>query len=141
MSYMRELTILLMKAQRKEISELEDLVERSKLRIIKPPTQSLIMAVARDSFETEFCLGEILITEATVEYGGFSGYGVIIGNEPLRALILAFIDAVEKSNNEKTKKDMLEILKKIERKVMKRERIEKAMILKTKVEFETMVKR
>lgn len=137
----KELAILLMKVREKSIKRLIALTKRENIKIIKPPSQALIMAVANDCFNTKFCLGEVLVTEAQIEWKGHRGFGMIIGNEPQKALVLAFIDAVEKSDDERTKRTVQNLIATVERRQSKRKKVEEAMILSTRVNFETMVKR
>lgn len=137
----RDVAILLMKADKKAIRKIMNLIEKEKVTILKPPSTALIMATAIDPFDTNFCLGEVLVTEAQVEWSGNRGFGMIIGDEPEKALALAFINSVESSDDEKTKKSIKNIITSIERVISKREKLEEAIILSTKVNFETMVKR
>lgn len=55
----------------------------------------MVMARAKDCFDTEFFLGEILVAESYVEYHGNLGYGMIIGDSIDKAFIVAAYDAVE----------------------------------------------
>lgn len=141
MEDMKDLGILITKADKKIINKLKNLMLNEKMTILREPTTGLIMATALDSFKTEFCLGEILVTLASIEYENSKGYGIIIGDEPDRALVLAFIMALMKSNNDGLKKKFIKTLSLLRETISKNEKIEKAIILKTKVNFETMVKR
>ncbi|NPV91846.1 MAG: phosphonate C-P lyase system protein PhnG [Firmicutes bacterium] len=72
----------------------EKIAARHPVKVLKPPETSLVMMRARDSVEdSEFYLGEVLITEAVVEINGVLGYGIALEDEPERALCHAVIKA------------------------------------------------
>jgi alpha-D-ribose 1-methylphosphonate 5-triphosphate synthase subunit PhnG len=62
--------------------------------IIKEPETGLIMMNVRDCFNTEFHLGEVLVTTAEVRIGGHRGWGMIMGDDGERALLLAGLDVI-----------------------------------------------
>jgi phosphonate C-P lyase system protein PhnG len=63
--------------------------------IVKEPSICLTMVKAEDSVEfQEFYLGEALTTECEIIVNGKLGYGVCLGDEPVRSYCMAFIDAV-----------------------------------------------
>ncbi|MCX7724043.1 MAG: phosphonate C-P lyase system protein PhnG [Thermodesulfovibrio sp.] len=137
----REIGILISKSDKKVIQKLKALIEKEPIKIIKKPTVGSIMVTARDAFDVVFCLGEVLATEALLEYKDTKGCGLIIGDEPEKALVLAFIDAVYKSKDEPLKKKLKMILSKIKMNIEENDKLEKAIISKTRVNFETMAKR
>ncbi|OAT85467.1 phosphonate C-P lyase system protein PhnG [Desulfotomaculum copahuensis] len=64
------------------------------IAVLQAPETGLVMVRATDSVEqVPFCLGEVLITEAAVSLAGVTGYGFALGDEPVRALCLAIINA------------------------------------------------
>ena len=70
------------------------------VKIIRSPQTSLIVMRAADSVEqVSFHPGKILITEATVELDGVFGYGFIPGNQPLKALCFAVLEAAMEANH------------------------------------------
>lgn len=137
----REIGILISKSEKKIINRLKTIIEKEPIKIIKKPSVGSIMVTAKDSFDVVFCLGEVLVTEALLEYEDNKGYGLIVGDDPERALVLAFIDAVYKSKNEKLKEKVKTILSKAKSKVEKSETLEMAIVSKTRVNFEVMAKR
>jgi phosphonate C-P lyase system protein PhnG len=64
------------------------------LTINNPPRSGLMMMTVKDSFDTDFHLGEVLVAEARVLFRGHEGYGMASGDEPRRALARAAADAV-----------------------------------------------
>lgn len=64
------------------------------LTITQPPRAGLVMLAVHDSFNTAFHPGEVLVTEARARFCGYMGFGMVIGEEPRRALARAAADAV-----------------------------------------------
>ena len=63
--------------------------------IAKEPSTCMTMIQAQDSVEfQEFYLGEALTTECEVVLNGQRGYGICLGDEPVRTYCMAFIDAL-----------------------------------------------
>jgi phosphonate C-P lyase system protein PhnG len=62
--------------------------------IIKEPETGLIMMNTRDCFNTEFHLGEVLVTQAEVRIGEQRGWGMIMGDDGERALLLAGLEVI-----------------------------------------------
>lgn len=62
--------------------------------IIKEPETGLIMMNTKDCFNTEFHLGEVLVTQAELRIGGQRGWGMIMGDDGERALLLAGLDVI-----------------------------------------------
>ena len=55
----------------------------------------MTMIQAEDSVEFQpFYVGEALTTECEVIVNGQKGYGICLGDEPLRCYCIAFIDAI-----------------------------------------------
>lgn len=65
------------------------------VKIIKKPHIALTMIRACDTIEEqEFYAGEVLMSECEVSVHDSIGYGICIGEEPLRAYCIAVIDAI-----------------------------------------------
>jgi phosphonate C-P lyase system protein PhnG len=63
--------------------------------ITKAPSTCMTMIQAEDSVEfQDFYLGEALTTECEVIVNGQRGYGICLGDEPVRGYCIAFIDAL-----------------------------------------------
>ncbi len=63
------------------------------------------MVSATDPFDVDFHLGEALVTEALVEYEGVQGYGMVMGDQPERALAAASVDAIARAGSPELAKD------------------------------------
>ena len=82
-----------------ELEPLENFVasleEKFEVKIAKIPSVCMTMIQAEDSVEfQEFYLGEALTTECEVMVHGQRGYGICLGDEPVRSYCIAFIDAL-----------------------------------------------
>ena len=82
-----------------DLPPLQELVTRIEqqraVTIIKEPSVCLTMIRAEDSLDRqEFYLGEALTTECEVAIDGSVGYGVCLGDEPVRGYCLAVVDAL-----------------------------------------------
>lgn len=82
-----------------ELEPLENFVasleERFEIKIARMPSICMTMVQAEDSVEFQpFYLGEALTTECEVIINGQKGYGICLGDEPLRSYCIAFIDAI-----------------------------------------------
>lgn len=73
----------------------EELETRHEVKIVKAPGICLTMVRAEDSLEKqEFFLGEALTSECEVAVDGTPGYGLCLGEEPVRAYCIAVCDAL-----------------------------------------------
>ena len=59
---------VIMAMNRESLPKLSELLTDEEIQGIRTPQTGLLMMVARDPFVTDFCLGEILVTEAETEY-------------------------------------------------------------------------
>lgn len=56
----------------------------------------MVMARAKDTVDGEtFNLGEVLVTRCEVALDGEPGWGIVLGDEPERALCAAVLDAAQ----------------------------------------------
>ena len=124
----------------KSIKKLIALMPQDEINIIKKPETGLLMMVASDSFDTDFYLGEILVTEAEVEYKGLKGYAMVMGDEPEKALLAASVDTILQENNGDLKQKVIDFITLEAGKIAATDEMERRLITKTKVSFETMVK-
>jgi alpha-D-ribose 1-methylphosphonate 5-triphosphate synthase subunit PhnG len=106
----------------------------------QPPRTGLVMVTMRDPFDTPFHLGEVLVSEAEVALDEFTGYGAVCGDEPERALLLAAVEAAERSG----KKDVLNalgaLLDRLEAKSLDQVALSSKLAAATAVRFESMKK-
>ena len=76
-------------------SLVEQLETRHDIKVVKEPGICLTMVRAEDSLEKqEFFLGEALTSECEVAVDGQTGYGLCLGEEPIRAYCVAVCDAL-----------------------------------------------
>jgi phosphonate C-P lyase system protein PhnG len=72
-----------------------DLERDHGVALIKEPSVCLTMIRTEDSPEKQrFFLGEALTTECEVSVDGTPGYGLCLGEEPLRCYSIAVVDAL-----------------------------------------------
>ncbi len=112
----------------------------NEIDIVKTPETGLLMMAVKDSFDVEFYLGEILVTEAEVRYNGKKGYSMVMGDEPGRAIAAAVVDVVLGSDNEKLKVIVNRVLASCLKRVNRNEKQQGKLTARTKVSFETMRK-
>jgi phosphonate C-P lyase system protein PhnG len=117
---------------------LDELWAMEEFSVGQAPAAGLVMVTVRDPFDTDFFLGEALITRAAVVCNGVTGEGTILGEEPARALLLAAVEALELSGREAALKivgDFVTCLK--QRELQRRQRFSK-IAAATNVCFESM---
>jgi alpha-D-ribose 1-methylphosphonate 5-triphosphate synthase subunit PhnG len=69
--------------------------EGSQVQLVRHPVIATTMVRAEDSVEGQpFYLGEALITECELSVDGQLGYGICLGDEPVRSYCIAFVDAL-----------------------------------------------
>ena len=106
-------------------------------KILKKPALSLTMVRAEDSVEgQEFYLGEALTTECEIGIDSFTGYGICMGDEPVRSYCIAFFDVLMQMGNDKIKLD--EFLNYHGSKIKMEEKIEYNQLQRTRVDFKMM---
>ena len=117
------------------VTELE---KNFKVIVAKSPSICMTMVKAEDSVESQpFYLGEVLTTECQLLVNNRIGYGICIGDEPVRAYCIAFFDAIAGIENEflpQINQFLSEQLAAIELS----QKIEHNHILRTKVDFKIM---
>lgn len=114
-------------------------IERKyEVQVIRAPEKSLVMSQARDSVSHQpFYLGEILVTECTVEVNHAYGYGILMGESGEKAYRLAVVDAAIRGEAPETAAWEAP-LKEAELAIEERRRAERRMASRTKVNFDTM---
>jgi alpha-D-ribose 1-methylphosphonate 5-triphosphate synthase subunit PhnG len=89
-----DLTVLINTMDEQRVESVLDLFANEELTVSRPPSSGLVMLTVKDCFETDFHLGEVLVTEARIVFRGCEGYGMVPGEAPRRALARAAVDAV-----------------------------------------------
>jgi alpha-D-ribose 1-methylphosphonate 5-triphosphate synthase subunit PhnG len=108
------------------------------VQIIRQPAVCMTMVRAEDSVESQpFYLGEVLVTDCEVQVDGQAGYGLCMGDEPVRSYCMAVIDALLSSDDSRVSqvRAFLEVQAAI---IADRQRLEYNLIQRTKVDFKLM---
>ena len=120
------------------VRKLLGLVAGEAVTVVRGPVTGLVMMSAMDSHETAFYLGEVLVTEAEVDYGGCRGYGMVLGDDADRAIARAAVEAIGASPNRALRERVNRLLAAESRKIEARRRRAASLIAATRVDFETM---
>ncbi len=131
--------LVITKMDDSSVKELMQLLSTEKIIITKSPEKGLLMMSARDSFDTDFYLGEILVTEAAVESQGLKGYAMVMGDEPGKTLAAASVDAILQADNGDLKQAVMDFIAVQAKETTEADEMERRLIAKTRVSFETMV--
>lgn len=109
-----------------------------KIDIAKNPAICMTMIKAEDSMELQpFYLGEALTTECEVIINNRIGYGICLGDEPVRSYCIAVIDALLQVDDS-SKFAIEQFLAAEYHAIQHRNKIEYNHILRTKVDFKLM---
>ena len=120
------------------VRKLLGLVASEEISVVRGPRTGLVMMSARDSFEADFFLGEVLVTEVEVDYAGRRGYGMVIGEDAERAIARASVEAIGASPNRVLQERVNRFLLAEAKKLAARRKKEASLIARTRVDFETM---
>lgn len=114
------------------------LEQQHSVQMRRSPSICLTMIPAEDSLEQQkFFLGEALTTECEVSVDGHSGFGLCLGDEPVRAYCIAVIDALLHGGGRATAA-LESFLREQGDAVAKRDKDEFDLILQTQVDFKLM---
>jgi phosphonate C-P lyase system protein PhnG len=121
------------------LQKLVTLLEQShSVEIRKSPSVCLTMIPAEDSLEQQkFYLGEALTTECEVAVDGHSGFGLCLGDEPVRAYCIAVVDALLHTGLQRPP-EIDAFLREQGTAVARRDQDEFDLILQTQVDFKLM---
>jgi phosphonate C-P lyase system protein PhnG len=104
--------------------------------VVRKPAVCMTMVQAEDSVEGQpFYLGEALTTECELEVDGHAGYGLCLGDEPLRCYCIAFVDALLLSGDVSLVEDFF---REQGAAIAAREQMEYNHIQRTKVDFKLL---
>jgi phosphonate C-P lyase system protein PhnG len=120
------------------VRKLLGLVAGEEIAIVRGPLTGLVTMSALDSFEADFYLGDVLVTEVEVDYAGCRGYGMVIGDDAERALARASVEAIGASPNRILQERVNRFLHAEAKKLESRKKKEASLIARTRVDFETM---
>ncbi|RJR30905.1 MAG: hypothetical protein C4576_32385 [Desulfobacteraceae bacterium] len=108
--------------------------------VVRPPQAGMLMYSVLDPFGTPFYLGEVLVTTAEVAFDGQKGGGVICGDRPETALLLAAVEAVERSGKCGSLNDIRKLIEQLERVNAERQALSSKVAAATRVRFDSMRK-
>jgi phosphonate C-P lyase system protein PhnG len=114
-----------------------DLEKQHTVTMVKEPSVCLTMIRTQDSLEKqEFYLGEALTTECEVAVDGKPGYGLCLGEEPVRCYSIAVVDALlQQQHQVPAIADFLDHQRDL---IAEREQREFNLTLRTQVDFKLM---
>ena len=108
------------------------------IQVVRHPAVGTTMVRAEDSVEGQpFYLGEALITECELNIDGQPGFGLCLGDEPVRSYCMAFLDALMLLSDSRLSRveDFLSAQAAV---IEGRVRAEHELIQRTKVDFKLM---
>jgi len=108
------------------------------VEVTREPASGLVMMAARDCFGTPFLLGEVLVTTAAVRRDGCDGQGMILGDEPAKALLLACLDLLDRREQTIARERLAPHLARLAQSAGSSRGLAARMTGSTKVEFESM---
>jgi alpha-D-ribose 1-methylphosphonate 5-triphosphate synthase subunit PhnG len=125
-----------------ELSPLEAFVSELELQcavqVVRHPAIASMMIQAADSVEGQpFYLGEALVTECELNVDGQAGFGLCLGDEPVRSYCIAFMDALLLLADDRLPQ-VKGFLAAQEALIDARLQTEQAQIQRTKVDFKLM---
>lgn len=115
-----------------------EMEQQCTVQVIRQPQVATTMIRAEDSVEGQpFYLGEALISECEVDVDGQTGYGLCLGDEPVRSYCIAVIDALLQLSDARLPKVNAFLLEQ-EGHVTAKLQTEHKQIQRTKVDFKLM---
>ncbi len=135
----KDLTLLIAAMDEQRVEKLLALFGEEELTVSMAPRTGLLMQTVKDCFETDFHLGEVLVTEARVSFRGIDGYAMVLGESPRKALARAASDAVLRFDKPiAVKSRLLDLLAQEEALQNKQQAENAALVAATKVSFDLM---
>jgi phosphonate C-P lyase system protein PhnG len=125
---------------KKDVEQFLDLLDDFSIEVVNAPESGLIMAHARDCFNVDFYLGEILVTTTEVECSGVRGHATIMGDEPLKAVLAAAVSAIVQGPQAEAFTELNPLIEACEQKYEHLRLQENQLTAATKVKFESMAK-
>jgi phosphonate C-P lyase system protein PhnG len=108
------------------------------MTLVREPSLGTVMMTVTDGKGQDFHLGEVLITEAAVEYQQQVFYAWVVGDHPQKALVRAAVDAVREKGPEPLRRRLIRILTRHGQRWMEQQKKEERLLVSSRVEFETM---
>lgn len=120
------------------VQELLALAKTAPIEIVSQPASGLTMMHMLDAFDSEFLLGEVLVTSAQVDLDGERGFGMVVGDDAPRALARACAEVLINGRDEILKARVAKLFAKEQQRINEQRRHEEQLIASTKVNFELM---
>lgn len=118
-----------------EVDKLYSLIPLEKIEVLDGPRQVTVMAVAKDCFGVEFCLGEVVAWLIQIRVENIVEEMILADGDPKRVLLGAIVKIADKTN---LSEQFLQSLSELRSKVSDRLEKLKKLINSTKVRFEDM---
>jgi alpha-D-ribose 1-methylphosphonate 5-triphosphate synthase subunit PhnG len=110
------------------------------LAVRQAPESALVMMTVRDPFDTDFYLGEVLVTSARVACGQSVGHGALMGDAPQAALLLASVAALQNRGLAERLTPVQALVERLAPRRAQRRQTAGRMAAATAVQFESMRK-
>jgi phosphonate C-P lyase system protein PhnG len=123
-----------------EVAELLDILANLPVEVVGEPETGLIMARARDCFDEDFNLGEILVTTAEASSNSVHAHATIMGKDPRKAILVAAVDALLGGGHEKALSGFAMVLEGPMQKLYEKREQELRLAAGTRVTFDSMAK-
>ena len=117
-----------------------DLLRETDLEIHQQPATGLLMMTVKDSFNTPFHLGEILVTTAEVMWQGNKAHAMVMGDRPTAALVLAALELVPAMGDSELKNRLQAMVQTFSMEAAEERLRQAKMTAATRVNFESMKK-
>lgn len=134
----RPCTSIINDIPREAVRELLELAERAPIEIVSSPRSGLTMMHVLDAFDSEFLLGEVLISSAEVILNGQRGFGLVTGDEPERSLARACAEVLLQGEDELLSSRVEKLLLREQIELDEQRKREERLIANTKVKFDLM---
>jgi len=129
---------LIAEMDEKSFNRLLGILPTEEISLVREPHTGLIMMTANDCFDTDFCIGEALVTVAEAKIGRVNGFAMILGDNPNRAIVSASVDAIMSGHDEELKSKVQRCLRGYERRARRHQKHEALLLSSTMVSFENM---
>jgi alpha-D-ribose 1-methylphosphonate 5-triphosphate synthase subunit PhnG len=131
---------VLVRMDGRAVERLLQILSRENIVVRRGPETGFLMMTARDASENDFHMGEVLVTEAEVDYCGRRGYAIVMGNEPEKAMVRAAVEVILAGGDMALVGRIERILSVEAKKQTAASRRASDLLASTKVNFETMPK-
>ena len=123
---------------REAVRELLELAESVPIEIIGTPRSGLTMMHVLDAFDSEFLLGEVLISSAEVMLDGNRGFAMVPGDEPERSLARACAEVLLIADDQLLRARTRKLLQREQAERQRRHKQEERLIAGTRVNFDLL---